>query len=190
MAVLTERTVSALALAFNDLLIATEGGLREGETDETPERAAKAWVELTAGYREDVDEYFKTFSANGYDEMIALAGVPFVSLCEHHLLPFVGKAHVVYIPNERIVGLSKIPRVIATYSRRLQVQERLTMEVANELSERLDPIGLLVAFEGTHSCMCVRGARSDGVMRTSVTRGGMRENPGTRAEAMALIGLR
>lgn len=179
-----------LEQAFRSIIVATEGTLRDGETDETPLRAAKAWQELTSGYDDNIDSYFKTFEANGYDEMIALSGIPFVSLCEHHLLPFTGKAHVVYLPDAQIVGLSKIPRVVATYSRRLQVQERLTMEVAKELESRLQPIGLLVSFEGTHSCMCNRGARSDGVMRTSFTAGGMRDNPGTRAEALALIGLR
>ena len=178
-----------LAEAFGTILIATEGELRTGETDETPLRAARAWRELTSGYGVDVEALFKTFDADGYDEMIALAGVPYVSLCEHHLLPFTGKAHVVYIPRERLIGLSKIPRVIQAYARRLQVQERLTSQVARALQDNLDPIGLLVVVEGVHSCMCNRGARSDGVMRTSVTKGGMRDNVATRAEAMSLIGL-
>lgn len=181
---------ATLREAFTSILVFTEGGLREGETDETPERAAKAWAELTSGYAVDVDGLFKTFDADGYDEMIAVADIPFVSLCEHHMLPFTGHASVVYIPNERIVGLSKIPRLVHAYARRLQVQERLTSQVASAIEKNLDPLGLLVVVEGVHSCMCNRGARSTGTMRTSVAKGGMRINPATRAEAMALAGLR
>ena len=174
--------------AFRDVLSVTEPWpLRDGTRD-TPLRAAKAWDELTSGYAIDVPALFKTFDAEGYDEMIAVAGIPFTSLCEHHLLPFVGEAHVVYLPNERVVGLSKIPRIVDAYARRLQQQERLTSQIADALEQLLNPLGVLVLCEAQHSCMTSRGAKSQGRMRTSVTRGAMREQPASRAEAFALIG--
>lgn len=178
--------MSALVEAFASILDATLDAPTAG-TRETPERAAKAWRELTSGYSVDIAGLFKTFDAEGYDEMIAVAGVPFTSLCEHHLLSFSGVVHVVYLPTDKIVGLSKIPRLVEAFARRLQNQERLTANIADALTEHLNPLGVLVQARGRHSCMCARGARSDGTMITSLTRGAMREKPEARAEALSLI---
>lgn len=155
---------------------------------ETPARAAKAWAELTSGYDADIGSMLKTFDSDGYDEMVAVADIPFASLCEHHMLPFTGKAHVVYIPNGRIVGLSKIPRLVDAFSHRLQVQERLTIEIADALHENLEPVGILVLLEATHMCATLRGVKKSGtVMRTSALRGLIKEDAAARAEALALI---
>lgn len=184
-----ERGRGKLTSAYQTILEHTLGpaAKREG-TIETPLRAAKAWQELTEGYDVDVAALFKVFDAEGYDEMVAVSGIPFASLCEHHMLPFIGTAHVVYLPTAKIVGLSKIPRVVNAFARRLQNQERLTAQIADALEEHLDPRGVLVMCEAEHSCMQLRGVKSHGVMRTSVTRGYMRDRPESRAEAFALIG--
>lgn len=178
-----------LAATYEALIRTTTGedSTREG-LRETPGRAARAWMEMTSGYDVDVAALLKTFDSNGYDEMVVVADVPFASLCEHHLLPFTGKAHVVYIPSGRIVGLSKIPRLIDAFSRRLQVQERLTIEIADALDEHLSPTGTMVVVEAVHSCASLRGVRKAGmVMRTSAVRGALRDKPEARAEALALI---
>lgn len=159
-------------------------------TKETPARAAKAWAELTSGYDADIAGLFKVFDEDGYDEMIGVANIPFASLCEHHLLPFVGAAHVVYIPQGgRVIGLSKIPRLVDAFAQRLQVQERLTAQVADALDEHLAPLGTLVVIDATHSCAALRGVKKPGMtMRTAVARGAIRDTPEARAEAYALIG--
>ncbi len=174
---------------YSELLVYTEGedADREG-LRETPERAARAWEELTNGYAADVEALLKTFNSDGYDEMVAVAHIPFASLCEHHLLPFVGEAHVVYIPNGRIVGLSKIPRLVDAYSHRLQVQERLTVQIADALETHLHPVGVMVVIEANHTCASLRGVKKAGMMmRTSAVRGALSEQPESRAEALALI---
>jgi GTP cyclohydrolase I len=175
-----------LAAAFETILSETIPDWAPG-TAETPGRCAKAWVELTAGYDVDIEALFKTFDGEDYDEMVAVCGIPFSSMCEHHMLPFSGHAHVVYLPGKRVPGLSKIPRLVDAYARRLQQQERLTMQIADALVANLDPVGVLVMVEAEHLCMKLRGARSHGKMRTSVTRGAMRDKPAARAEALALI---
>lgn len=141
------------------------------------------------GYEvDDIQGLLKTFDSNGYDEMVAVCDMPFNSTCEHHMLPFTGKAHVVYIPNGRIVGLSKIPRLVDAYAHRLQVQERLTVEIAEALVEHLTPVGVMVVLEATHTCATLRGVKKAGtVMRTSVVRGALADKPEARAEALALI---
>lgn len=178
----------ALAAAYLTILEHTPGEdfTREG-LDETPVRAARAWAELTSGYNADIEGLLKTFDADGYDEMIAVT-TTFASLCEHHLLPFTGRAHVVYIPHGRIVGLSKIPRLVDAFANRLQVQERLTVQVADALVEHLNPRGVMVVIDAEHTCAALRGVRKPGtVMRTSAVRGALAEVPEARAEALALI---
>jgi len=153
----------------------------------TPERAAKAWQELTSGYAELPSEILTTFDADGYDEMVLLSDIPFYSLCEHHLLPFFGKAHVGYVPADRIVGISKLARLVHTFSRRLQNQERITSQIADCLNEHLAPLGVIVVIEARHLCMEMRGVRSWGQnMTTSALRGRL-QDPEARAEALALI---
>jgi GTP cyclohydrolase I len=154
---------------------------------ETPRRAAAALRELTAGYDTDVPALFKTFEADGYDEMIVLRDIEFASLCEHHVLPFLARAHIAYVPNERVVGLSKLARLVDAFAHRLQIQERLTVQIADALEDNLSPRGVMVVIEATHSCMALRGVRKPGAtMVTSAIRG-VAWKPEARAEAMTLL---
>ena len=160
---------------------------REG-LSETPQRAAKALEELTAGYSVDVAALLKTFDSNGYDEMVAQTAIPFYSLCEHHLLPFHGVVHIAYIPRGRIVGLSKLARLTDAFARRLQVQERLTQEIADALEKHLKAKGVMVVAEAEHLCMAMRGVERPGaITKTSAVRGAMKKKPEARAEALALL---
>lgn len=170
------------------LRAALHGNPEHQGVESTPRRAADALMEMTGGYDVDVDELFTTFERDGYDEMIVERGIPFVSLCEHHLLPFAGHAHVAYVPVDRIVGLSKLARLVDAYARRLQVQERLTVQVADAIDRNLAPLGSAVVVEATHSCMACRGARVPGVICvTSALHGLFREDAAARAEALALM---
>ena len=160
---------------------------REGLRD-TPERAAKALIELTNGYTIEIADLFTTFEKDGYDEMVVVRNIDFTSLCEHHVLPFTGHAHVAYIPDRRIVGLSKIARLVEAFAHRLQVQERLTGQIADALEEHLSPVGVAVVLEATHSCMALRGIKKAGsTMVTSALRGALKDKPEARAEALALL---
>jgi GTP cyclohydrolase I len=156
---------------------------------QTPHRVAEMYAELTAGMREDVSEHVRPLPGDRHDEMVIVKDIHFASLCEHHLAPFVGKCHIAYIPKEgRIVGLSKLARLVETFARRLQVQERLTSEVADTLFNGLKPLGVMVVMEAEHTCMTIRGVKKPGAVTiTSAIRGGFRKDPRTRAEAMALI---
>ncbi|MDT5270054.1 MAG: cyclohydrolase [Acidobacteriota bacterium] len=155
----------------------------------TPRRVAEMYAELTAGMREDPTEHVKPLPGDRHDEMVIVKEIHFASLCEHHLAPFVGKCHIAYIPKEgRIVGLSKLARLVETFARRLQVQERLTSEIADTLFKGLKPVGVMVVMEAEHTCMTIRGVKKPGAITiTSAIRGGFRKDSRTRAEAMALI---
>ena len=126
---------------------------------ETPNRVAKSYKEIFGGYRQNIDDVLTTFENEGYDEMVTLKDIEFYSTCEHHMLPFMGTAHISYIPSKKIVGLSKLARTLDIYSKRLQVQERLTTQVADILFEKLNPKGVAVMLEAKHFCMLCRGAR-------------------------------
>jgi len=157
--------------------------------EKTPERVAKALRYLTSGYGQDAKEILNgaTF-VEDYDEMVIVKDIDFSSLCEHHLLPFIGKCHVAYMPGRRIVGLSKIPRLVEMFSRRLQVQERLTTQIASTISEVLQPRGVAVVMEAVHLCMLMRGVeKQNSKAITSAMLGSFRDNPETRAEFMDLI---
>jgi len=158
---------------------------REGMAS-TPERMAKALRELTSGYGVDVSRLLTTFPADGADEAIVIRDVPFSSLCEHHILPFRGVVSVAYLPTDRIVGLSKVPRIIRALSRRLQVQERLTMQIADAL-EPLKPRGVAVLVRGVHECAELRGVETRAEMVTSVMRGAFKDDARARAEVLALF---
>lgn len=161
---------------------------RSGMRD-TPARYLRALDELTAGHRiaDPADVLGTVFDAEGYDQLIVVRDVPFASLCEHHVLPFVGTACVAYLPGQHVVGLSKIPRVVRAYAARLQVQERLTRDIAEALDRKLQPRGVAVILRAHHSCMSIRGARSAGEMVTSDVRGLLRTDEAARAEALALL---
>jgi GTP cyclohydrolase I len=156
----------------------------------TPLRVARMYEEMTAGYRVDpvklINEAMFTVD---YDEMVVVRDIDFASLCEHHLLPFVGKAHVAYIPDGKVIGLSKIPRVVEMFARRLQLQERMTQQVAVFLEETLNPRGVAVVVEGLHMCMAIRGVKkANARMVTSAVRGSFKDNLNTRNEFFAHIG--
>jgi GTP cyclohydrolase IA len=165
-----------------------EDAQREGLA-KTPERVEKALRYLTSGYDQSVSDILNdALFVEDYDEMVIVKDIDFASVCEHHLLPFVGKCHVAYMPKRKIVGLSKIPRLVDMFSRRLQVQERLTTQIANALNEALEPNGVAVVMEATHLCMMVRGVeKQNSKAVTSAMLGGFRNRPETRAEFMELI---
>jgi GTP cyclohydrolase I len=164
---------------------------REGLVD-TPRRVEKALRFLTGGYRADIDEVLNNalFTVD-YSEMVIVKDVDFYSLCEHHLLPFFGKCHVAYIPSNKVIGLSKIPRLIDVFSRRLQVQERLTSQIADTIREKINPLGVAVVIEATHLCMSMRGVeKQNSLAVTSAMHGAFRDHGRTRIEFLELIKLR
>jgi GTP cyclohydrolase I len=161
---------------------------REG-LRETPRRVAEMYEELTQGMRQDPSEHIVPLSGNKHDEMVIVKDISIASLCEHHLAPFVGKCHIAYIPkNGKILGVSKLARLAEAFARRLQLQERLTSEIANTLYDKLGALGVMVVIEAEHTCMTLRGVKKPGAQTvTSAVLGGFRKDPRTRAEAMALI---
>ncbi|HEV2894474.1 MAG TPA: GTP cyclohydrolase I FolE [Actinomycetota bacterium] len=164
---------------------------RDGLLD-TPARVARMYAEITSGLREDPTRALEAVFEEGHDEMVMIRDIPMASICEHHLIPFVGKAHVAYIPNERgrITGLSKLARLVDGLARRPQVQERLTAQIADAMVERLEPRGALVVIEAEHLCMSMRGVRKPGAVTvTSAVRGMFRDSMSTRLEAMNLLGV-
>ncbi|HEY6805118.1 MAG TPA: GTP cyclohydrolase I FolE [Pyrinomonadaceae bacterium] len=156
---------------------------------DTPRRVAEMYVELTAGMHEDPQQHVIPLPGDKHDEMVIVKDISIASLCEHHLAPFVGKCHIAYIPKGgRILGISKLARLAETFSRRLQLQERLTTDIANTLYEGLRPLGVMVVIEAEHTCMTLRGVRkAEAKTVTSALLGGFRTDPRTRAEAMSLI---
>ncbi len=155
----------------------------------TPERVADFYVELTEGMHQDPREHIVPLPGDSHDEMVLVKDISIASVCEHHLAPFVGKCHIAYIPKGgRIVGLSKLARIAEIFARRLQVQERLTQQIAQTLFDELKPIGVMVVVEAEHTCMTLRGVKKPGAITvTSAVLGGFRSDPRTRAEAMSLI---
>jgi GTP cyclohydrolase I len=180
-----ERAVREILLAIG------EDPDRDG-LHETPARAAKAWIDLSAGSRDDAARHlgkqFAHRTTSGH-ELVAVRGVEFYSLCEHHLLPFFGRAHVAYLPaNDRVCGLSKVARTVDVFARRLQMQERLTAQIADAIVEHLAPVGVAVVLEGAHMCMRMRGAaKSDSDMLTTAFRGVFDTEPAQRAEVLSLL---
>ena len=163
---------------------------REGLLD-TPKRFARAWKEYAKGYEEDPAHHLaRTFhEVGGYDEIVLLRDIPFNSRCEHHLAPIIGKASIAYLPRDKVVGISKLARVLHGFAKRLQVQERLTAEVADCICEHLQPKGVAVVIEASHSCMTARGVQTPGVMMTtSRMMGVFREDERSRKEVLALMG--
>jgi GTP cyclohydrolase I len=161
---------------------------REGLRD-TPKRVEKSLRFLTSGYRADIDDVINNalFSVD-YSEMVIVKDIDFYSLCEHHLLPFFGKCHIAYIPQKKVIGLSKIPRLVDVFARRLQVQERLTHQIAQVIEDKVAPLGVAVVVEGTHLCMAMRGVeKQNSFAVTSAMLGAFRENARTRSEFLELI---
>jgi GTP cyclohydrolase I len=180
--------LARIRAAVREILLAVgEDPDREG-LRETPDRVARMYAELFSGLSSDpCGPLRKTFTEK-YDEIVVVKDIEFTSLCEHHLLPFMGKAHIAYLPNGKIVGLSKLPRVVEILSRRPQVQERMTQELADLLMEQIGARGVAVILEATHTCMTIRGVRKpNSICTTSAMRGTFVEKASTRAELMALI---
>ena len=179
----------AIEEAVRKILIAIgEDPEREG-LRETPQRVARMYAEIFDGVGRDPGEVVDAFFGDEhYQEIVMVREIPFYSSCEHHLVPFHGKAHVAYIPQGRVTGLSKLARLIEGFARRPQMQERLTAQVADALMDRLDPLGVMVVVEAEHLCMSMRGVRKPGsITVTSAVRGSLATNPATRAEAIALM---
>jgi GTP cyclohydrolase I len=178
----------AIERAVREILVAVgEQPDREGLAG-TPARVARMYAELFAGLSQDAAEHLAVGFEERYDEMVVLRDIPFHSMCEHHLLPFMGKAHVAYLPRGKVVGLSKLARVVEVFARRPQVQERLTCQIADLIMDQLQAKGAAAIIEATHTCMTIRGVRKPGaVMVTSAMRGTFRSNLATRTEAMNLL---
>jgi GTP cyclohydrolase I len=180
--------VPRIEKAVREILFAIgENPDREGLL-KTPNRVARAYGELMAGLHEDPRTHLRTVFHERYDEVVLLRDIEFHSLCEHHLLPFTGRAHVAYLPDGKVVGLSKLARLVEGFARRPQVQERLTTQIADALMEELNPIGAAAVVEATHTCMTIRGAKKPGsLMITSALRGIFKENPASREEILTLM---
>ena len=177
--------LAAAEHAAGDLLLALGADLTSEHLRETPRRVAKAYAELLTPRPFNATTFP---NEEGYDELVIVGEIPFQSLCAHHLLPFQGKAHVAYLPGERLVGLSKLARVVELYSRRLQLQERLTTQVADWLEEHLQPRGVGVVLEAEHLCMSLRGVQTSGSNTvTSALRGAVKDDARTRQEFLSLI---
>ena len=174
--------------AVREILLAVgEDPDREGLV-ETPARVARMYAEMFSGLKQDPRQHTKKFFEEKYDEVVLVRDISFCSMCEHHMLPFMGKAHIGYMPSGRVIGLSKLARVVEVIARRPQVQERMTEEIANLLVEELDAKGVAVVIEASHSCMAIRGVRKPGSLCvTSAMKGIFRSNLSSRAEIMQLI---
>jgi GTP cyclohydrolase I len=169
------------------LLAVGEDPQREGLRD-TPNRVARMYAELLAGHHHSPDQHVERVFHEDYDEMVLLRDIPFSSFCEHHMMPFIGKAHIAYLPDGKVLGLSKIARILDCFAKRLQVQERLTSQVAEFFMEKLKPKGVAVVIEASHSCMTIRGAQKPGaVMVTSALRGIFIRDPKSRSEVLGLM---
>jgi len=174
--------------AVKDILVAVgEDTEREG-LKRTPERVARMYAELLGGMYEDPDQHLRGVFSENYDEIVLLRDIPFYSICEHHLMPFIGSAHVAYLPSGMVLGVSKLARIVDCFARRLQTQERLTFQIADYIMNSLKPQGAAVVLEASHSCMTIRGIRKPGSsMVTSALRGIFKRDPRTRSEVLSLM---
>jgi GTP cyclohydrolase I len=174
--------------AVREILSAVGEDLGRDGLKETPTRVARMYGELLAGMHEEPSTHLRSVFNENYDEIVLLRDIPFYSICEHHLMPFIGSAHVAYLPAGRILGVSKLARIVDCFARRLQTQERLTYQIADFLMSNLKPLGVAVVLEAAHSCMTIRGIKKPGsVMVTSAVRGLFRKDPRSRNEIMSLI---
>ena len=175
--------------AVREILLAVGENPARPDIKDTPRRVAEMYEEILSGMKSNPAKELEVVFEKDHDEIVLLKGIPLYSICEHHLLPFIGKAHVAYIPsNNKVTGLSKLARVVDAFAKRLQVQERLTTDIADLIMKKLEPKGVMVIIEAEHLCMSMRGVKKPGVLTiTSAVRGVFRQNEKTRAEAMALI---
>ncbi len=184
----TKIDMPRLTAAVRELLCAIGEDPDRGGLSGTPDRVARMYQELFGGLEEDPAQYCQALFDEQYDEMVVLRDITFHSMCEHHLLPFMGKAHIAYLPRGSVVGISKLARIVNCFARRPQVQERLTGQIADLIMDRLDPKGVAVVMEAQHTCMIIRGVKKPGsVMITSALRGICKTSPATRSEVMSLL---
>jgi GTP cyclohydrolase I len=177
-----------IANAVKEILLAIGEDVGREGLKSTPTRVAEMYCELLGGMRENPKEHLHSVFTENYDEIVLLRDIPFYSICEHHLMPFIGTAHVAYLPCGAVLGVSKLARIVDCFARRLQVQERLTDQIANFIMTSLRPKGVAVVIEASHSCMTIRGIKKPGsVMVTSSLRGIFRKDPRSRNEVMSLI---
>ena len=190
-AVSTRPTRTQAEEAVRTLIMwAGDDPMREGLVG-TPDRVVRSYEEFYAGYAQDPEAIMRTTfeEVEGYDEMVLLKDIPFESHCEHHMVPIIGKAHIAYLPDKRVVGISKLARVVEAYAKRLQIQEKMTAQIANGINNVLHPKGVAVVVEGVHQCMTTRGVQKPGVsMVTSTMLGAFRDDASTRREFLALVG--
>ncbi len=174
--------------AVQEILLAVGEDLDREGLKKTPERVARMYGELLGGTFEDPDVHVQSVFTEKYDEIVLLRDIPFYSICEHHLLPFIGKAHVAYLPTGKVLGVSKLARIVDNFSHRLQAQERLTGQIADFLMEKLKPQGVAVVLQASHSCMTIRGIRKPGsMMVTSALRGIFKRDARSRSEVLSLM---
>jgi GTP cyclohydrolase I len=174
--------------AVKEILLAVGEDIGREGLDKTPSRVARMYAELLAGMREDPKEHLQSVFTESYDEIVLLRDIPFYSICEHHMLPFIGSAHIAYLPKGKILGVSKLARIVDCFAHRLQSQERLTYQIADFLMDSLKPQGAAVVLEASHSCMTIRGIKKPGsTMVTSALRGIFRRDPKSRSEILSLM---
>ena len=180
--------IERIQKAVREILLAVGEDVDREGLKRTPQRVARMYAELLAGMHEDPKEHLQSVFTESYDEIVLLRGIPFYSICEHHLMPFIGSAHVAYLPSGGILGVSKLARIVDCFARRLQTQERLTGQIADFIMNSLKPQGVAVVLEASHSCMTIRGIKKPGsVMVTSALRGIFRRDPKSRSEVLGLM---
>ena len=174
--------------AVKEILLAVGEDINREGLKKTPERVGKMYTELLAGMREDPKIHLRSIFTENYDEIVLLRDIPFYSICEHHLMPFIGSAHVAYLPTGMVLGVSKLARIVDCFARRLQTQERLTYQIADFIMNSLKPMGVTVVLEASHSCMTIRGIKKPGsTMVTSALRGIFKKDPRSRNEVLSLL---
>jgi len=174
--------------AVKEILLAVGEDIDREGLKKTPERVGKMYAELLAGMREDPKIHLRSVFTENYDEIVLLRDIPFYSICEHHLMPFIGSAHVAYLPTGMVLGVSKMARIVDCFARRLQTQERLTYQIADFIMNSLKPMGVTVVLEASHSCMTIRGIKKPGsTMVTSALRGIFKKDPRSRSEVLSLM---
>jgi GTP cyclohydrolase IA len=174
--------------AVREILLAVGEDIEREGLKLTPQRVGKMYTELLGGMREEPKLHLRSVFTENYDEIVLLRDIPFYSICEHHLMPFIGTAHVAYLPQGMILGISKLARIVDCFARRLQTQERLTYQIADFLMTNLKPLGVTVVLEASHSCMTIRGVKKPGsVMVTSALRGIFKKDPRSRSEVLSLM---
>ena len=180
--------IERIEKAVREILLAVGEDVDREGLKRTPQRVARMYAELLAGMHEDPKEHLQSVFTESYDEIVLLRDIPFYSICEHHLMPFIGSAHVAYLPSGGILGVSKLARIVDCFARRLQTQERLTGQIADFIMNSLKPQGVAVVLEASHSCMTIRGIKKPGsVMVTSALRGIFRRDPKSRSEVLGLM---